>query len=243
MSRASSSSASFLPPPTPLPLLGFLPALPAMASPFHILPRLLLLAAVARAAAAAGDGCTASCDLALGSFYISPNLNLSYIASLFNISDYRTLQPYNPQLNNLDFIPLGGRVNVYFPCRCLSLPTAPASTYLAGSFPHLVKTGQTYGSIAALYNNLTTPNWLQATNSYPENNIPDTGTVNVTVNCSCGDPHVSTDYGLFLTYPLRGSETLAALAPNYSLPIELLRKYNPDTGTDLVYIPVKGEDS
>jgi chitin elicitor receptor kinase 1 len=225
----------------------FLLALPAMAPPLHILPRLLLLATVAHAAAAAGDGCTAGCDLALGSFYISPNLNFTYIASLFtyiaslfNISDYRTLQPYNPQVNNLDFIQLGGRANVYFPCRCLSLPSAPGSTYLAGSFPYPVKSGETYDSIAALYNDLTTPNWLQATNSYSENNIPAGGTVNVTVNCSCGDPNVSTDYGLFLTYPLRGSETLAA---NYSVPIELLRKYNPDTGTDLVYIPVKGEDS
>ncbi|KAL6661891.1 hypothetical protein ACP70R_001275 [Stipagrostis hirtigluma subsp. patula] len=187
------------------------------------------------------------CDLALGSYYIPPNANLTYIADLFGISDYHTLTPYNPAYPNPDSIPQGGRVNVYFPCRCLSLPRPPFSSYLAGSFPHKVASKETYTTIAGYFNNLTTEAWLAATNSYPTTNIPDTGTVNVTVNCSCGDPAVSQDYGLFLTYPLRDAETLASVATNngFSSPsqLDLIKKYNPGmdgvTGRGIVYIPVK----
>ncbi|MFS7967144.1 putative non-specific serine/threonine protein kinase [Helianthus anomalus] len=45
--------------------------------------------------------------------------------------------------------------------------------------------------------------------SYDRNPIPnDDATINVMVNCSCGNSSVSKDYGLFLTYPLRVGETL-----------------------------------
>ncbi|TVU00114.1 hypothetical protein EJB05_47984 [Eragrostis curvula] len=218
-----------------------------------LLPRLLLLLLLAAAgwaaAAAAGDGCSSGCDLALGSFYISPNQNVTNIASLFNIPNYRTLADYNRNYPNLDFIPAGASVNVYFRCDCLSLPNDPNSKYLAGSLPWKVSGGQTYSAIADNYNNLTTADWLKTTNSYPENNIPLNATVNVTVNCSCGDPKISKDYGLFMTYPLRGSDTLTAVAANYSFSspdqMALLRKYNPGmdgvTGRGIVYIPVKGQ--
>ncbi|KAG0524313.1 hypothetical protein BDA96_07G200200 [Sorghum bicolor] len=211
-------------------------------APPRVLMRLLLLAAAASAAAAAGGGC----DLALGSYLISRNENLTYIASLFGISDYKTLAPYNPGNTNLDFIAAGKSVNVYFRCDSLALPRAPFSTYLAASLPYKVASGDTYTSVAGHFNNLTTSDWLAETNTYPSTNIPDTGTVNVTVNCSCGDPNISPDYGLFLTYPLDG-QTLTAVAANYSFnsqsQLDLLRKYNPgmDTATSgLVFIPVKG---
>ncbi|XP_021321049.1 chitin elicitor receptor kinase 1 [Sorghum bicolor] len=210
-------------------------------APPRVLMRLLLLAAAASAAAAAGGGC----DLALGSYLISRNENLTYIASLFGISDYKTLAPYNPGNTNLDFIAAGKSVNVYFRCDSLALPRAPFSTYLAASLPYKVASGDTYTSVAGHFNNLTTSDWLAETNTYPSTNIPDTGTVNVTVNCSCGDPNISPDYGLFLTYPLDG-QTLTAVAANYSFnsqsQLDLLRKYNPgmDTATSgLVFIPVK----
>ncbi|KAF8676242.1 hypothetical protein HU200_047113 [Digitaria exilis] len=147
--------------------------------PQPLLMRLLLLAAVASAAKAAGDGCRTGCDLALGSYDIERNQNLTYIASLFGIDDYLKLQPYNNlTIINLDYIQVGTRVTVYFPCRCLTLPTAPFSTYLAASFPYKVSRGDNYSSIAANFQNLTTAAWLQATNGYPSNKILDRGTVN-----------------------------------------------------------------
>ncbi|KAL6900960.1 hypothetical protein ACP4OV_005636 [Aristida adscensionis] len=221
-----------------------------MAPPLQtLLLRLLLLAAAGSAAAAAGDGCRAGAGAgcqALGSYYITQNQNLTYIASLFDIDDYRKLGPYNLAYPNLDSIPAGGRVNVYFDCGCLQLPRAPFSTFLAGSLPHRVASRETYNAIAGYFSNLTTEDWLAATNTYPPTNIPDTGTVNVTVNCSCGDAAVSHAYGLFLTYPLRDRETLASVAASNgfsSSQMDLLRKYNPGmdkvTGSGIVYIPVR----
>ncbi|KAE8772759.1 chitin elicitor receptor kinase 1 [Hordeum vulgare] len=209
--------------------------------------RLLLLLLAAAAATAARDGCTSGCDLALGSYYVASNQNVTYIAQLFGFSDYRVLGRYNPAIRNLDFVAAGDRLNVYFPCRCLASLSDPASTFLAASIPYKVTSGETYTSIADNFNNLTTPGWLEATNTYPANNIPDVGFVNVTVNCSCGDAGISTDYGLFLTYPLRDRETLASVAANHSFSspeqMDLLRKYNPGmdgvTGSGIVYIPAK----
>ncbi|CAM0911810.1 unnamed protein product [Alopecurus aequalis] len=220
------------------------------------LPSLLLLFLLAAAAGsytatAAGDGCSKGCDLALGSYYVAGGQNVTYIGGLFGFGDnYRLLAGYNPGRPNLDFVAAGDRINVSFTCQCLARPSDPAATYLAGSFPHKVATGETYTSIADLYNNLTTVDWLQATNTYPPNNIPDIATVNVTVNCSCGDPSVSKDYGLFLTYPLRDRETLASVAATYGFSsteqMDLIRKYNPGmdgvTGSGIVYIPTKDPD-
>jgi chitin elicitor receptor kinase 1 len=213
-------------------------------APPHILMRLLLLAAAA--AGAAGDGCLNAGCVALGSYLISRNQNLTYIASLFGINDYKTLAAYNPGTTNLDYIQAGQSVNISFTCGCHTFPSSSA-TYLGGSFPHKVVTGDTYSSIAQNYNNLTSEAWLARTNPYPANNIPDTNTtVNVMVNCTCGDRSISPDYGFFLTYPLMG-QTLDAVAANYSFnspsQLELLRKYNPgmDTATSgLVFIPVQG---
>jgi chitin elicitor receptor kinase 1 len=217
-----------------------------MGPPPPLLLLLLLLAASSSSPAAAA--CSEGCGLALGSYLVAADQNVTYIGQLFGLGDnYRLLQPYNPGRPNLDYVQVGDRINVSFACQCLSLPSDPAATYLAGSFAHPVVTGETYTSIADQYNNLTTVAWLQATNTYPPNNIPDVATVNVTVNCSCGDRAVSDAYGLFLTYPLRGSETLASVAASYGFDsqMDLIRKYNPGmdgvTGTGIVYIPVKGE--
>ncbi|CAO2166019.1 unnamed protein product [Urochloa humidicola] len=204
-----------------------------------LLTRLLLFATAASVAMAAGDGCSTGCDLALGSYNIGRNQNLTYIASLFGIADYRKLEQYNnPGLfPSLDYIQVGLRVAVPFPCRCLALPTAPFSTYLAGSFPYEVSPeGETYSSIAANFNNLTTAAWLQATNRNPSNNkLLDGGTVvNVTVNCSCGYSGVPPDYKLFLTYPLRDGETFDSVEEKYSFPLK------SDMDSRIVYIPLIG---
>ncbi|OEL37841.1 putative receptor-like protein kinase [Dichanthelium oligosanthes] len=159
--------------------------------------RLLLLAAAASAATAAGDGCSTGCNLALGSYTIAPNQNLTYIASLFDIDNYRSLER----------------------------------------------------SVAANFNNLTAASWLQATSSYPSNNnnLDSVTVMNVTVNCSCGDPGVSPDYKLFLTYPLGDGETFDSVAENNGFllqsDMELFRKYNPQNNSRIVYLPLRASVS
>ncbi|KAJ8529449.1 hypothetical protein K7X08_036284 [Anisodus acutangulus] len=81
-------------------------------------------------------------------------------------------------------------------------------------------------------------------NSYPEGNIPNNVTLNVTVNCSCGNKDVSKDYGLFITYLMRPGENLASIALATNTSSELIEKYNPmvnfSASSGLLYITGRG---
>ncbi|CAL5073406.1 unnamed protein product [Urochloa decumbens] len=211
---------------------------------------LLLAATAASTAAASGEGCRAVCPLALAAYYFTAESNLSFIASLFNLPDYTTLLPYNPNITDPNYIVTGVRVSVPFRCSCLALPADSASTFLAGSFPYNLSSDQSYGGVAAEFANLTTAAWLEATNRLPSDKSPASGTINATVNCSCGDKRVSPRYGLFLTYPLWEGETLSSAAEQYGFSspaqMDLLRRYNPGmdgvSGKGIVFIPVKDTD-
>ncbi|MBA0670542.1 hypothetical protein Goklo_029463, partial [Gossypium klotzschianum] len=149
---------------------------------------------------------------------------------------------YNKQVANKDSVESGTRLNVPFPCDCIngSLP--------AHEFSYRVRSHDTYDKIATeYYSNLTTVNWLQPFNTYPPTNIPDTGTVRVVVNCSCGDATISKDYGLFVTYPLRPGENLSYVLTQANLSSDLsglVQRYNPGVnfslGAGLVFIPGRG---
>lgn len=69
--------------------------------------------------------------------------------------------------------------------------------------------------------------------------------MNVIVNCSCGDPAVSMDYGYFETYPLRAGETLASIASASGINGSVIQKYNPGanftSGMGIVFIPRKSK--
>ncbi|XP_066399745.1 lysM domain receptor-like kinase 10 [Miscanthus floridulus] len=217
-----------------------------------MLPLLLvLLTGAAPTVSASGDGCRVGCPLSLAAYYFSDESNLTFIASLFGIADYTKLLPYNPDIADPNYIVTGYRVSVPFPCSCLGLPADPASTFLAGSFSYtLTGGGETYGDVASQFANLTTASWLQATNAHPAGKLPAAGTINVTVNCSCGDKRVSRRYGLFLTYPLWEGETFSSVAQHYGFSsraqLELLRRFNPGmdgaSGKGIVFIPVKDAD-
>ncbi|CAO2178781.1 unnamed protein product [Urochloa humidicola] len=213
---------------------------------------LLLVEAATSTVSASGGGCRIGCPLALAAYYFSPVSNLTFIASLFGIADANKLLPYNPDIANPNYVVIGYRVIVPFPCSCLGLPADPASTFLAGSPSYTLSDGDTYGGVASEFANLTTASWLAATNAYPVGNSSPAaaGKINVTVNCSCGDKRVSTRYGLFLTYPLWEGETLSSVAEHYGFSspaqLELLRRYNPGmdraSGKGIVFIPVKDAD-
>uniref|UniRef100_A0A0E0EH22 non-specific serine/threonine protein kinase n=1 Tax=Oryza meridionalis TaxID=40149 RepID=A0A0E0EH22_9ORYZ len=200
---------------------------------------------------------TPTCDgvRSFGMAWSQCGSNLTFIATIFAIGGgggggYQVLLPYNPAITNPDYVVTGDRVLVPFPCSCLGLPAAPASTFLAGAIPYplpLPRGGDTYDAVAANYANLTTAAWLEATNAYPPGRIPASVRVNVTINCSCGDERVSPRYGLFLTYPLWDGETLESVAAQYGFSspaeMELIRRYNPGmggvSGKGIVFIPVK----
>nr|KJB08655.1 hypothetical protein B456_001G096000 [Gossypium raimondii] len=189
--------------------------------------------------------CSRGCDLALASYYVWQGSNLTFISQILNSSlvpysttNFDSILAYNPQVANKDSVEAFSRLNIPFPCDCIN------NDFLGHVFTYSVQPGDTYDKIAGYYSDLTTVAWLRPFNSYPETNIPDSGVVNVVVNCSCGDSAISKDYGLFVTYPLRENETLDTVLTQANLSSDLsglVRLYNPganfSSGSGLVYIP------
>ncbi|XP_022867245.1 lysM domain receptor-like kinase 3 isoform X1 [Olea europaea var. sylvestris] len=184
--------------------------------------------------------CSSTCDLALGSYYVWQGSNLTFISQITQNS-IQNILTYNPQIPNQDTVLADTRINIPFSCDCIR------NEFLGHVFSYDVNTGDTYDRVAGTYySNLTTGQSLAQFNSYSPNFIPDTATLNVTVNCSCGDEEVSRDYGLFVTYPLRPGENLISVAAANNLSSDLVRSYNPrvnfSAGSGLVFIPGRDQN-
>lgn len=182
--------------------------------------------------------CKSGCKLALASYYVWEGSNLSYISSIFD-QEIPEILKYNPKLHNKDSIIAADRINVPFSCECLN------SDFLGHTFTYKTEFGDTYVKIASTaFANLTTEDWVNRVNTFQPTRIPADTLINVTVNCSCGDAHVSKDYGLFMTYPLRPTENLSSVAANAGVPAEQLEEYNPgynfSAGIGIVFVPAKG---
>ncbi|KAF8050994.1 hypothetical protein N665_1830s0001 [Sinapis alba] len=189
--------------------------------------------------------CSGSCDIALASYYLENGTTLSTINQNLNSTEapydqvnFDPILRYNPNIPNKDTIQMGSRVLVPFPCEC------QPGDFLAHVFTYAVKSADTYAEVATEhYANLTTEDSLQRTNSFPATNIPPSATLNVLVNCSCGNESVSKEYGLFVTYPLRPEDSLDAIASSSGVPAETLQRYNPGvdfrSGSGIVFVPGK----
>ncbi|CAA7037200.1 unnamed protein product [Microthlaspi erraticum] len=187
--------------------------------------------------------CLGSCDSALASYYIWNGSNLSVInqyldspSAPYDSINFDPILSYNRDITNKDLIQMGSRVLVPFPCEC------QPGDFRAHTFRYRVQQGDTYETVATRnYANLTTVESLQRTNTYPAESIPLSATLNVSVNCSCGDESVSKEYGLFVTYPLRREDSLNSIARSSGVPAETLRRYNPQvdfsSGNGIVYVP------
>ncbi|KAM6572602.1 hypothetical protein CsatA_016682 [Cannabis sativa] len=186
--------------------------------------------------------CPQSCDLAFASFYVWENSNLTLIADLFDTTPETIVRYNTDQVPNKDSIRSTIRIKIPFACdRCV------ADEYLAHEFGYKVMTGDTYEKVVANYSDLTTVQSLNDSNSYDPNMIPDTATLNVSVNCSCGDSRISKDYGLFITYPLRPEDTLNSIATSNNISADLITRYNPGVqnfsqGNGIIFIPGKDLD-
>lgn len=185
------------------------------------------------------------CHLALASFYmnneINNNVNLTRISELFNQNISEILK-YNPNINLSNTntnITNNLRVHVPFTCQCIH------EHFLGHMFTYTMQHGDTYARIAhETYAGLTDEESMAKVNvGLDPNRISDGTIVNVVVNCSCGDAHVSKDYGLFLTYPVVAGEGLAEVAAVNDVPVDLVQKYNPgsDFSAGLVlFVPARG---
>ncbi|KAK9741736.1 hypothetical protein RND81_03G124800 [Saponaria officinalis] len=181
--------------------------------------------------------CSKGCDLALASHYITQDDTLDVISSYFHTTT-DDVMGYNPIIKNRNNIITDTRINVPFSCDCID------GDFLGHVFSNQIQEGETYTSIAeSNYANLTTPSWIDKFNDCNATNLPIDGNISVMINCSCGNSSVSTDYGLFITYPLISDDTLSSIAEQMNVSASLLQKYNPGVdfgaGTGLVYIPGK----
>nr|XP_027062925.1 lysM domain receptor-like kinase 3 [Coffea arabica] len=213
---------------------------------FFIKPRIItalllfLVVSISLQTCQVNSQCSKGCDLALASYNVWQNLNPTIIAQLFSVPT-STLITWNPvSIPDKDTVIEGTRVNIPFPCDCIN------GNLLAHVFNCSVSSGDTYDIVAShFYANLTSTTWLRRFNSYPENNIPDAGVLNVTVNCSCGNKAISKDYGLFITWPIEVGDTLESVASANNLSADLISRYNPTAnftaGSGLLFIPAKGK--
>ncbi|XP_021685702.1 lysM domain receptor-like kinase 3 [Hevea brasiliensis] len=196
---------------------------------FHVLLLLSLKLAEAK--------CKTGCDLALASYNVWAGVNLTYISKIFS-QNIPEILLYNPHVPNPDSILADSRIDVPFSCDCLN------GDFLGHTFTYNTQPGDTYSKIAGIaFANLTTEDWVHRVNIYDATKIPEHASINVTVNCSCGDKRVSKNYGLFATYPLRPGENLSSLAADSGAPGDLLQRYNPgmnfSAGTGIIYVPAK----
>ncbi|KAI3698158.1 hypothetical protein L6452_31270 [Arctium lappa] len=181
--------------------------------------------------------CSNGCDLALASYYIAQGSNLTYISKIFAQSIPEILR-HNLQIPRSDSIETGARINIPFSCLCLN------GDFLGHTFKYQTQVGDTYGKVARdVFANLTNEYWVQRVNWFEPTQIPDFAYINVTVNCTCGNIHVSKNYGLFTTYPLRPEEDLQSLATESGVSSLLLERFNPSfdfsAGSGLVFVPTK----
>ncbi|CAN6884509.1 unnamed protein product [Brassica oleracea var. botrytis] len=210
-----------------------------------LLPLLLLLFSTSSLFFTVESKCSGSCNLALASYFLENgttlsniNQNLNSPAAPFDQVNFEPILRYNPSITNKDLIQMGSRVLVPFPCEC------QPGDFLAHVFRYSIQQEDTYGVVATKhYANLTTEESLQRTNSFPATNIPPSATLNVSVNCFCGNESVSKDYGLFVTYPLRPEDSLDAIASSSGVPAEFIQRYNPGvdfrSGRGIVFVPGK----
>ncbi|GAB2274931.1 hypothetical protein Dimus_009700 [Dionaea muscipula] len=186
----------------------------------------------------ADSKCSKGCNLALASYNAWSGVNLTFIETVLG-STTSDILSYNTQLTSKDSIQAGTRYNVPFSCDCID------KEFLGHVFSYQTISGDTYDKIASLYYaNLSTAAWIQSFNSYDPTDIQIGDSVNVTVNCSCGNSSVSKNYGLFITYPLLPGDTLSSVASYANISdTSLLTAYNPgvdfSSGSGLVYIPAK----
>ncbi|KAK1379159.1 Chitin elicitor receptor kinase 1 [Heracleum sosnowskyi] len=179
--------------------------------------------------------CTAGCSVAMASYYLSDGSNITYISQLFGLPPQQ-IQRYNP---GQDAMRVGSRVNIPFSCECIN------GDFLGHTFTYIAQSDDTYDKIASVaFANLTTAYWMERVNTFDPTRIPDSGPINVTLNCSCGNRHVSNEYGLFVTYPLRPGEGLSSIAKESGVPDKLLEQFNPDNnfsdGSAIVFLPARG---
>lgn len=181
------------------------------------------------------------CDVALAyyTFNSSYDGNLSSVAARFQASEDQ-IRVYSG-LNASASLQTGKHLYIPFQCQC-------AGDWLAHDFSYSVVLNDEASTIATQrYQFLTNVFAMTAANGvqnldtiYPQN------VLKIPVNCSCGDPSVSLQYGLFATYVASDGDNLATLGKKFNLSGDLLQSFNKDLNlnylqpySDVIFVPAK----
>lgn len=178
------------------------------------------------------------CDTAYAFYRVQVTEDLTSIGSKFGTTQEK-IHEVNPGIGgDVNFILTGQPLFIPFKCDCIN-------DQLHQKFPYLVSKADSLSNITSnIYENLSQPNWVA---SLPSNSIVPAGTyLYIPVNCSCGNPTASPDYGLFLTYPVVAGtgSNISGIAKDFNTSTELLKKFNKDIiwddsqPTQYAFIPV-----
>ncbi|KAG6549898.1 hypothetical protein Mapa_008406 [Marchantia paleacea] len=179
------------------------------------------------------------CSKALAYYKLVKDDTLLALADRF-MTNVPELQKYN-DLPNPDSVEADQEIMFPFLCDCID-------DSLGYQFLYEVELDDTVAQIAQLrYQDLSREEWIvQASDLNNVETIYAGLKVTVPVNCSCGDPAVSPDYGLFLTYPIRDGDNMTTIAQQFETNETLLQRYNPSIkwsnlspSTDIIFIPQK----
>lgn len=205
----------------------------------------LLLLWIARLLAGSFDFVEAPCvppggcnvALAYYTFNGTTDGNLSSVAARFQASE-KDIRSYS-HLNSSTSVESGQALLIPFSCQC-------SDNELGHNFSYSVVQGDQADTIASQkFEFLTTVSAMTSANGatsldaiYPENILK------IPVNCSCGDPSVSSQYGLFATYVALANDNLEGLAKKFNISGDTLQSYNPgvslnllQSSVDILFVP------
>lgn len=185
------------------------------------------------------DGaCTPSngCSTALAYYVTAQGDTLDGVASRFGTNS-SAVTPYN-NIPNPSSLATGQTILFPFSCDCLD-------GSLGHQFSYDLTFDDSFTSISnTLFEGLTNPWALSQVNGDGEL-IPGQY-IKVPVNCSCGNPEVSTLYGLFVTYAAQPNDTASSLSGTFGIQETYLEEYNPSANWDgslsdaeILFIPVR----
>ncbi len=111
-----------------------------------------------------------------------------------------------------------------------------------------VQSGDNLTYIASgIYEGFTQLDWITAASSLSNpNDILIGQSLQIPVNCTCGNLSVSTKYGFFATYVVKNGDTGSSIASTFNITESLLQQYNPGVNnlslptSPILFVPAKG---
>ncbi|CAN5954032.1 unnamed protein product, partial [Sphagnum jensenii] len=184
------------------------------------------------------------CTTALAYYTTKEGDTLDIVGNYFQVST-QAIMNANSNITNVDIVFAVESIYIPFACKCIN-------GQLGQNFAYKVTGNDTLNSISTqTYKGLTQPGWIASQSGLANPNFIDEGDfLVIPVNCSCGNPTVSLEFGLFVTYVVGSgtADNLTSVAAKFNLSPDLVRKYNPGVSWDnpqqnaqqIAFIPVTG---